>query len=101
MLSDHHSRSRVLNVVDEVYSGDAGLPWGAQKTVFSALDYLRSAEGGEDDLRHLEPIAVGLHHLQALCGTAGGSSFAARATRHAIRRTTVDWLQQTRVADLA
>ncbi|HEU0045355.1 hypothetical protein [Sphingomonas sp.] len=94
-------RSRLLHLVDEVYSGTAGLPQGAIKGAFSTLDQLRAAGAAQADVSHVERVAVELHHLQALCGTAGADSFPARAARRGIRRSTLDWLQQTRVADLA
>ena len=94
-------RSRLLNMVEEVYSGTAGLPHGAIRGTFSTLDHLRAVGAEQEEVGHVEQIAVGLHHLQALCGTAGADSFPARAARRAIRRSTLAWLQQVRVADLA
>jgi hypothetical protein len=94
-------RHRILEIVDDVYSGDSGLPYGTLKTVFSTLDFLQSRGGRHSDLAHVERLAVGLHQIQALCGTAGAKSAEARATRRAIRRSTIEWLQHTRVNDLA
>lgn len=96
-----HWRGRVLGVVDDVYSSETALPWGALRMLFATLDHLRSTGGAEQDVKHVERVAVSLHHLQALCSTAGSKSYAARDARRAIRRSTLDWLQQTRVAELA
>lgn len=94
-------RLRLLTLVEEVYSGAGGLPHGALRWAFSTLDDLRANGAQPSDLGHVEQLAVRLHQLQAVVGTAGGDSKPARGVRHAIRQIALRWLQDTRVADLA